>query len=118
MTRPKGIIDEIKVQALVDDFVEKLKELVIRMDGEHVPRPDTEDIVDQRLRRAISHALQTEFAGLHFIGIGNPLLSVCDMPNNSHPFKPNAYSKHCSQCGADYCGAHSLSNCVKCNNGL
>ena len=39
---------------------------------------------------------------------------ICEMTNNRHGFSGNR--KHRNNCGANFCTAHSLTHCMKCNH--
>jgi hypothetical protein len=49
-----------------------------------------------------------------YIFTGGSSRLICEMTNNRHGFSGNR--KHCNNCGADFCTAHSLTHCVKCNH--
>jgi hypothetical protein len=53
-------------------------------------------------------------ARMPYIFTGGSSRLICELTNNRHGF--SGTSKHCNNCGADFCTAHSLTHCVKCNH--
>jgi len=114
MSTARMMFDEDALAGLIEVFVNNLETDVLRYGFDEPTSGDIKSEVRTRVSSAVIHALQVEFSNLGFIGIGNPKLLTCDMPNNGHQFKPSSKSKHCASCGADYCPSHPLANCVKC----
>ncbi len=116
--KPGGTFDEEVLAEAVAVLINALKTRALAVDFDSLEQGETPAQLEERLTASVTHALQVEFANLGFIGIGNPILLTCDMPNNTHQFKPNSKSRHCAGCGADYCQSHPLNRCVKCNHVL
>jgi hypothetical protein len=110
--------DEQALAEIIRNFVGGVLHDVLRPTAQSAASSEVDEDLGVRLDDAVTRALKTEFESLNFIGMGNPQMLTCDMPNNSHQFRPNSRSRHCSFCNADYCASHPLTYCVRCGNKL
>ncbi|HXZ01933.1 MAG TPA: hypothetical protein VEI03_18205 [Stellaceae bacterium] len=102
-----------------DQLDRVMKEFIARI-ANHAAEGDESlaTVIASHLEQPVSDVVRQTFYSMGFIGISNPKLLSCDMPHNPHSYRQSRASKHCAQCGADYCDRHPLTNCVKCGNQL